>query len=128
VISASILTAFALALLWLGVETAEAVSIAFLALALAQLLHVFNMRDHREPWSNNQITRNAYVWGAIVLCLVLLAIALYVPVVADILELQAPSIAGWQLVIAAAVAPLLIGQCINRNPAKSQTTTATPSS
>lgn len=109
---ASILAAFALALVWLKVDTAEAVSIAFIALAGAQLVHVFNMRDRSEGLFVNQITRNRYIWAALALCIVLLAIAVHVPAVANILSLQSPSFAGWQLVVAATFAPLLISQVI----------------
>ena len=59
-----------------------------------------------------QITRNRFVWGALVICLVLLAVALYVPVIAGILSLEPPSPRGWQLVAVGSVAPLIAGQAI----------------
>ena len=110
VICVSVLTVFALALLWMEADTAEAVSIAFLALAGAQLLHVFNMRDRSEHAFRNQVTRNRYVWAALAICVVLLAAAIHLPALANVLALQPPSAAGWQLVIAGATAPLLVGQ------------------
>jgi Ca2+-transporting ATPase len=112
VISAAVLTSFTLALYWLKVGTAEAVSVAFLALAGAQLLHVFNMRGRSEALLRNHITRNPFVWAALAICLALLGVALYFPAVAAILQLQPPSPAGWQLVIGASVAPLILGSLV----------------
>jgi Ca2+-transporting ATPase len=88
---------------------AEAVSMAFLVLASGQLFHVFNMRDPgSRPW-NNEITRNKWVWGAVALCIVLLIVPFYIPVVREVLSL-APL--GWEhlwLVAAGGLFPAVMG-------------------
>ena len=49
------------------------VTLSFLTLAFAQLFHVFKMRGRRSPALVNAVTRNPYVWGAVVLCTGILA-------------------------------------------------------
>ncbi len=109
-IAASVLTAFEISRQWLGLSTPEAVTISFMSLALGQLWHVFNMRKPESSVVSNEITRNGYVWGAIVLCLGLLAGALYIPAVADVLQLQPPTARGWLLIAGGSFLPLLAGQ------------------
>jgi Ca2+-transporting ATPase len=77
----------------------EAAIISFLTLACAQLWHVFNMRDRGTGLLQNAIARNLYVWGALVLCVLLLLAAVYVPVLADILAVVDPGLKGWALVL-----------------------------
>jgi Ca2+-transporting ATPase len=63
-ITASVLGAFATALLWLELSEAAATTVSFLTLAFAQLWHVFNMRDRDSSLLWNDVVRNGYVWGA----------------------------------------------------------------
>ena len=109
-ITIATLGAFAVALFWLGVETGPAVTVAFLTLALAQLWNVFNVRDTDSNLFRNEVTRNGYVWGAIVLCLGLIGLALWFPPLAGLLGLPTPGITGLALAAAASFVPLLFGQ------------------
>ena len=109
-ITAATLGAFALALFWLDLETGAAVTVAFLTLALAQLWNVFNVRDPGSGLLRNEVSRNPYVWGAIGLCLGLLALALWLPLLAGLLKLDPPGQNGLALAAAASVAPLVVGQ------------------
>jgi Ca2+-transporting ATPase len=110
VISMSVLGAMAVAVLYLGFETTHAVTISFCTLALAQLWHVFNMRDDASRLLINEITDNIWIWIAIVICLALIAMAVYAPLLSGLLELAHPGIAGWLLIIIilASVIPLLL--------------------
>lgn len=112
VFTVAVLGALLFALFVLDLTTEQAVSISFLTLAFAQLWHVFNMREYRSGVFDNDITRNAYVWGALVLCTFLLLLVTYVPFLAKVLKIQAPSAAGWALVVIASLVPLLYGQII----------------
>jgi Ca2+-transporting ATPase len=107
--TAAVLGALFLAERWLEVSTAEAVTISFLTLALAQLWHVFNMRSADSGLVRNEITRNPYVWAAIAACLALLAVALYAPVVSDVLNIVHPDGRGWLVVLGMSAVPLLVG-------------------
>jgi len=112
----AVLSAFAIALGPLALPLRSAVSIAFLTMALAQLWHVFNMRDAGAGGWRNDITRNPAVWGAIAICLILLACALYVPPLAMLLQLQVPGAEGWALVLAFSMLPLVIAETVRRVP------------
>ena len=106
----SVLGALLLAERWLGMSETQAVSVSFLTLALAQLWHVFNMRSSDAAVFRNEVTRNPHVWGALVLCLCLTLLAVYVPGLADVLGVEAPSLAGWGLVVGMSLIPLVLGQ------------------
>lgn len=116
-ITAATLVSFMLSITTLGLTPDRAVTISFLTLALSQLWHVFNMRDVGTRFLRNEITRNGYVWAAIVLCLGLLLGAVYVPGLAEILSLSAPSAGGWWLAISLSLGPWAIGQVAKTRPA-----------
>ncbi len=109
-ITVATLAAFVLALYWLGLESGAAITVAFLTLALAQLWNVFNVRDPGAGLFRNEVTRNVYVWGAIVLCLGLIGLALWVPWLARLLGLPDPGWDGLALAAGASLVPLLLGQ------------------
>lgn len=110
VITASVLGSLALALLCFGMVKERAVTVSFLTLAFAQLWHVFNMRDKSSHVFVNDVTRNVYVWGALLLCGVLLVMAVYVPLLASVLKLVNPGLKGWILILVMSLIPCLIGQ------------------
>jgi Ca2+-transporting ATPase len=110
VITLSVLGAFGLAFRLLGVEHQRGVTMSFLTLALAQLWHVFNMRDRQSGLVDNDVTQNRAVWAALALCLVLLLAAVYLPPLAGVLGVVEPSLDGWALILAASILPLLVGQ------------------
>jgi Ca2+-transporting ATPase len=125
VITVAVLAAFLIAL---GrVEEAEspayAVTVAFMTLALAQLFHLFNSR-HRGPvlWSH-RLFQNRWVWGAVVLTLVLQALAVYYPPLSGVLGTVPLSAGDWLLVGTCALAPLVFGQLVK---ALSRRTVAQP--
>jgi P-type Ca2+ transporter type 2C len=109
-ITVATLGAFGLALFWLAMETQAAITVAFLTLALAQMWNVFNLRNPEAGVLRNDVTANPYVWGAIVLCLLLIAAALWVPLLAEVLRLAWPGMAGLGLAAVASLVPLGLGQ------------------
>jgi Ca2+-transporting ATPase len=110
VIATSVLAALALAVFQLEKPAAEATTVAFLTLAMAQLWHVFTMRHPQSGWIRNEITRNPWVWGALGLCLALLLAAVYWPPLAAILAVANPGAAGWATAVALSLVPWLAGQ------------------
>ena len=60
-----------------------AATISFRTLAFAHLSHIFSMRAPDASLSND-VTRNRYVWDAIVLCTGLLLVATYVSPIAAV--------------------------------------------
>jgi Ca2+-transporting ATPase len=113
-ITLSVLGGFVLALAWLRIGEARAVTLSFLSLALAQLWHVFNMRDRGTHLIRNDITGNPYVWGALVLCVALLLVAVYAPGLAGVLGVVDPGIGGWMLALGMSLVPLVMGQTLKQ--------------
>jgi len=111
-LTAATFGALALARLWLDLDGRSVVTVTFLTLAFAQLWHVFNMRHPRAGLLRNEITRNAFVWGALALCTVLLALLPYWVPLAHVLGLAAPDAAMWAIVLAMSLAPLIVTQAV----------------
>ena len=104
--------ALAVARLWLQLETKSVVTVTFLTLAFAQLWQVFNMRHPRSSPLRNEVTSNPYIWGALLLCTVLLAAPPYLEPAAQLLDLARPTETMWFLILAASAAPLVITQAV----------------
>jgi Ca2+-transporting ATPase len=96
----------------LGLDAGNIVTVSFLTLALAQVWHVFNMTDPGQPLLVNDVTRNPYVWGAVALCIGLVAAACYVPPLAKVLRLTALDGGAWLLVLAASLAAMIAGKAV----------------
>jgi Ca2+-transporting ATPase len=109
-ITAATLGAFLIALNWLSLDGDAALTVSFLTLAFAQLWNTFNMRDPDAPILRNDITRNPFVWAALVLCTGLLLLAVYMPVLSETLHLTRLGPEAWSLVIGLSILPVVITQ------------------
>jgi len=109
-IAIAVMSAFGIALNVLNMNHTEAVTVAFFTLALAQLWHVFNMRQIHSNFFVNEITTNKYVWGALILCLGLVVAAVYSPGLSNVLDLTDPGFDGLVTIIGMSLVPLLLGQ------------------
>jgi P-type Ca2+ transporter type 2C len=112
VMSAAVLLGFAIAMLVFEMEVKRAVTVSFLILAGAQVGHVFNMVAPRSGFFINEVTRNPWIWGAFILCVGLLAAAVYVPILSEVLGTEEPGAAGWMLVLTLSLTPVLVGQTL----------------
>jgi Ca2+-transporting ATPase len=102
-------------------EEEEAITVSFLTLALAQLWHVFNMRDSGSGIIRNDITTNPFVWGALGLCAGLLILAVYLPGLSSVLKVVDPGKEGSILVIGMSLIPLAVGQILKAVGGKRRT-------
>lgn len=109
-LTVAILGAFALALFWLKLGTGPAITVGFLTLALGHLWNVFNLRDPATGFFVNDVSRNRYVWGAIALCLGLIAAALWMPGLSGLLKTEPPGVPGFLLAASASLIPVALGQ------------------
>ena len=109
-LTAATFGALAAAWLWLDLDGRSTVTVTFLTLAFAQLWHAFNMRHPRSGLLRNEVTRNPWLWGALLLCTALLAAPPYVPPVAEIMHLVPPTPIMWVVILGASVAPLVVTQ------------------
>jgi len=112
--SVSVLGALIISTQYLGYGMERAVSVSFLTLAFVQLFHVFNMRDPGSGLIKNEVTRNPYVWGALLLCMIIILLAVYIGPVASALKVSNPGFGGWLLIISMSLIPLIIGQVVMR--------------
>ncbi|MCO6481108.1 MAG: cation-transporting P-type ATPase [Phaeodactylibacter sp.] len=87
-------------------------NVAFFSLAFAQLWHVFDMREADEPIFNNQVTRNKFIWGALILCTAVIVAAYFIPTLKTALSFQALSARVWGLIAVTSVLPLLVIQLL----------------
>jgi len=110
VITAVTLLSFGYALEVLNLPRELSVSISFLTLAFAQLIHVFNMRSRKSPLLINEVTKNPWIWAAIALSGGLLVVPMFVPVLAELLSLQNPGIDGGFVILIGSVIPVILGQ------------------
>ncbi len=108
----SVLAGLAISLLVWDMEVSRAVTISFLTLAGAQIAHVFNMAGADSAVFNNEITRNPWVWGAVVLCICLVLASVYAPGLSDVLSTQDPTPRGWGLVAILSLIPLVVGYVV----------------
>ena len=121
VISAAVLAAMAIAVMYLGFEIDRAVTVTFCTLAMAQLWHVFNMREDAMQFVRNEIAANTWIWVAIGICVALILMAVYAPLLRDLLQLVDPGAEGWLLIMLASLVPLILGPFVNHvaiRPAK----------
>ena len=112
VMSLTVLAAMAIAVFYLHFDAAGAVTVSFCTLAFAQLWHVFNMRDNIGQVFNNEITRNVWVWIAIVICLALILGAIYLPLPSAILGLTDPGAKGWMVILPMSLIPLIFAPLV----------------
>lgn len=110
ILALSVFGAFLIALFILHLDESTAVTVSFVTLGLAQTWHVFNMRDPDSQLVRNQITKNKFVWVAILIVIALLLITIYLPGLNFILNTVHPGIMGWILIITASLIPIVIVQ------------------
>lgn len=105
-----VLGSFVIALEAFQMTEAQAVTVAFLALAWAQVWHVLNMRDPGSGLIRNAVTTNVWVWAAVTLCTGILVLVMAWAPLRDILSLELLDATGWLLVAAAGLMPAFLGQ------------------
>jgi len=108
VISVAVIASFLIAMYSLDYTASEAVTVSFLTLALSQLTHVFNMRPAGSSFFQNAVTHNPYIWMALVLCVFLLAGAVFIPPIAQVLSLSPLTWAGWLVVGVGSLSPFAL--------------------
>jgi P-type Ca2+ transporter type 2C len=111
-IAVCVLGSLTIAFYVLGYEQNKAVTISFLTLAFGKLWFVYNLRSPGTRLFQNDIVRNKYVAGSIILCIGLLAAAVYMPGLSDVLATRNPGVRGWLLILGASLVPFFWGQIL----------------
>ncbi len=89
-------------------------NMAFYTLVLAQLLNIFNMPSRRTSFLVNEVTKNVWVWGALILCTLIVLVTNLIPVVAETLSLVPLTLQQWSIIVLFGLGSLLLTQLIKR--------------
>ena len=109
------LAAFAVGMRWYGAEgegLRHAVTIAFMTLAMAQVLHAFSARSRTRSALTSRLFTNGWLWGATGICMALQVAAVEVPLLREVLKTVALSWGDWGVVMAGALTPVFIVELV----------------
>ena len=86
----------------------EGVTMAFITLSLSQIIHSLNQHSPDISFFSRKHARNWYLYGAMILSLVILLLLVYVEPVANFLSLQVPNSFEWLVIILLSLTPLVV--------------------
>ncbi|MEJ7912962.1 MAG: HAD-IC family P-type ATPase, partial [Chitinophagaceae bacterium] len=89
-------------------------NITFFSLALAQLWHVLNLSSRKISFFTNEITRNLYIWGALLLCIIIIAVFYFVNPLNTSIGLQTLTASNWLIIVVTSIAPVFLIQLFKR--------------
>ncbi len=89
-------------------------NIAFVTLAFAQLFHVFNMSSVHSKLFVNDVTKNKFVWLALLICTGFMVLIYVLPTMYLVLGLTKLSVNVWVVCIVASLLPLVFVQIYKR--------------
>lgn len=89
-------------------------NMAFYTLVLAQLLNVFNMPKRSESFFKNEVSNNIWVWGAILLSIVMTLVAYLTPPISEALSLVPITFGQLVLTVLFALGSLVLAQLMKR--------------
>ena len=90
----------------------KAVTMSFLTLSLAQVFHLGNARSSTPVMAWRAVVRNRYALAAVALTILLQALALHLPALAQILRTQPLTLGEWLAALGFAVVPAVVGQTL----------------
>ncbi|MGF1465532.1 MAG: cation-translocating P-type ATPase [Sandaracinaceae bacterium] len=105
-LTAAVLLAYGVALGPLGLGPSGGVTVAFLTLGFAQLWHVFAMAGPGADPFVNEVTRNPWIWRALILCTGLILAGVTLPYLSTLLGATSLPGTGWALALGVSVAPV----------------------
>ena len=85
-------------------------NVAFITLAFAQLFHVFNMSSAHSKLFVNEITKNKFVWIALLICTALMVLVYILPHTRLVLGLEVLPERVWIVSLIASLIPLVLVQ------------------
>ena len=90
---------------WEIAESADGMTMAFLTMSMAEIFHSFNMRSQRKSVFALK-GHNRYLWGAMIISLLLTVAVIYVPFLARAFEFAHISLAEYAVSMALAISVL----------------------
>jgi Ca2+-transporting ATPase len=89
-------------------------NITFFSLALSQLWHVLNLSSRKISFYNNEITRNKFIWAALLLCIIIMAVFCFVSPLNTVIGLQMLSGSAWLIIAGISFTPVFLIQLFKR--------------
>ena len=105
------LLAFGVGLRWYGAESEglrRSTTLAFMTLALTQVLHAFSARSQRRSIFTRRLFTNVWLWGAVTVCFVLQCAAVYLPLFQRVLQTVSLDPGDWLLIGFCSLLPVLL--------------------
>jgi Ca2+-transporting ATPase len=94
-----------------GTSTITPNNVLFYTLIFSQILHVFNMAfEPNIPFYRTQVVQNKYIWVAVLICIALTLLSLWIPLLKEVLKISINSWMDWGLIIGFSFLSLLIIQ------------------
>jgi Ca2+-transporting ATPase len=109
------LLAFGVGMHWHGSEGSRlrrATTIAFMTLALAQVFHAFDARSRNRSVFTSRLFTNVWLWGAVAICLILQAAAVYMPLLQKVLHTVPPTTSEWGLITGCSLLPVAVVELV----------------
>ena len=96
---------------WEIAESPDGITMAFLTMSLIEMFHAFNMRSQRNSVFRSGKS-NKWLWGSLLLSLVLTITVIYIPFLADAFAFQEISLVEFTVAVLLAVAVIPIVEVI----------------
>lgn len=97
-----------------GYDSAIVNNMAFYTLILGQLLNVFNLPSRKASFIFNEVTRNKWVWGAIILSILIVIIAYWIPFLNLMLSLKPLNFTQLSMIVAFGSLSVVLTQIMKR--------------
>ncbi|MGH7267090.1 MAG: cation-translocating P-type ATPase [Candidatus Rokuibacteriota bacterium] len=95
-----------------GIGLRRAITMGFMTLALAQVFHTLNARSQRRSAFTDRLFTNGWLWGAMLICVLLQVAAVYVPLLQAVLHTVPLSATDWGIVAASSLAPVAVVELV----------------
>ncbi len=109
------LLAFGIGMHWHGTEgegLRRATTMAFMTLALAQVFHAFDARSQNRSVFTSRLFTNGWLWGAVAICLILQAAAVYLPLLQKVLHTVPPTTSEWGVIAGCSLLPVAVVELV----------------
>ena len=90
---------------WEIAQSADGMTMAFLTMSMAEIFHSFNMRSQRASVFSLK-SHNRYLWGAMILSLLLTTAVIYLPGLAAAFEFESINLAEYAVAMALAISTI----------------------
>jgi Ca2+-transporting ATPase len=88
---------------------------AFVTLALAQVVHTFNARSQHASALTGRLFTNEWLWSAVVGCVFLQVSTVYVPFLQSVLHTVALVPLDWMVIAGCALSPVAVVEVVKRS-------------